>query len=294
MKPSFYYKTLLSLLIISLLLEFALAKGRGGGGRGGDGGRGGGNGGEGRGGGRGGGIGKVGNGRGATGNGGGRGEKGKPFFEYENGRRICTSTCIIVFTLVSIVGVGIFCSCCRGCYKRCCRCMTENYSHRNYRNSTDSGESRRVNNNTRINRINNRINNNNNNNNTSGRINNNNTGEINNNMDGINNNTSGNNNGINNILLPSYESVNPAPEPSDYHDEKQEDTKASFIDARKFLEQYPSNEKLPTSEEILIIIQEGYKAWKFIPEDIIARKRALFSDDGKIVEFFEKKERIQV
>ncbi|GES75705.1 concanavalin A-like lectin/glucanase domain-containing protein [Rhizophagus clarus] len=119
----------------------------------------------------------------------------------------------------------------------------------------------------------------------------NNTNLFNQNM--INNKESGTNHIINindnNSLPPSYESTNPAPDPPYEFGKKHEATNNSFREAEKFSIQHPPTENLPKPEEIEnIIIQDGYKAWKFIIEDIVA-KRATISNDGRTVELCKRK-----
>src|SRR5947207_1644465 len=70
----------------------------------------------------------------------------------------------------------------------------------------------------------------------------------------------------NNSLPPSYETTNPAPDPSYTFGEKHESTVNSWRDAKEFSRRHPPNESLPTPEEIEdIIMHDGYKAWRFIP-----------------------------
>jgi hypothetical protein len=90
-------------------------------------------------------------------------------------------------------------------------------------------------------------------------------------------------------LPPSYESTNPAPDPPHEFGKNHEATNISLRDAENFSIQYPPNEILPTPEEIEnIIIQDGYKAWKFKPEDILT-KRVSISNDGRTVELYKRK-----
>ncbi|RIA93401.1 concanavalin A-like lectin/glucanase domain-containing protein [Glomus cerebriforme] len=92
-----------------------------------------------------------------------------------------------------------------------------------------------------------------------------------------------------NLGVSPYEATNPAPDPSHKFGKKHEATNISFRDAKEFSKQHPPNENLPTPKEIEnIILQDGYKAWKFKVEDIISQ-RTFISDDGRTVEFYKRK-----
>lgn len=121
--------------------------------------------------------------------------------------------------------------------------------------------------------------------------NNNNTNQLYQNM--MNNEGLGNNHIVNinydDSLPPTYESTNPAPDPTHEYGKKHEATNTSLRDAESFSNQYPPNENLPTPEEIEnIVIQDGYKAWIFKPEDILT-KRTSISNDGITVELYKRK-----
>ncbi|PKC75879.1 SPRY-domain-containing protein [Rhizophagus irregularis] len=91
------------------------------------------------------------------------------------------------------------------------------------------------------------------------------------------------------VTTPTYESTNPAPDPTHEYGKKHEATNTSLRDAESFSNQYPPNENLPTPEEIEnIVIQDGYKAWIFKPEDILT-KRTSISNDGITVELYKRK-----
>lgn len=178
------------------------------------------------------------------GNNNGGGNNSEPFFKYVNGKRVCTSICIVTFVFFSII-VSMFLSYLYVCYKR--RSKKKKNTNQLYQNHQNM----------------------------------------------MNNEELGNNHIVNinydDSLPPSYESTNPAPDPPHEFGKKHEATNISLRDAENFSNQYPPNENLPTPEEIEnIIIQDGYKAWIFKPEDILT-KRTSISNDERTVELYKRK-----